>query len=318
MTTDTSAGDALADDYVLPFSTDRSRVLGRLVRLGPLADDILKRHDYPAPASEVLGQALALTSMLGSTLKFDGNLIIQTSTDGPLGLLVVNFEAPGRLRGYASVDRDAIEALAGDQLDHARLLGNGHMALTIDPGGSMDRYQGIVALEGADLSVAANGYFRQSEQLPTFVRLAIARHHSGTSGDGDWHWRAGGIMVQYVSPIGGCPPGDEDEGGNVAWLLGEHEEDWQRVSMLAETVEDHELLDPTLPPERLLYRLFHEEGVRASPPVPLESFCRCSRERVETFLATFKGDDIHDMKDADGKVAITCEFCNSVYKFEAA
>jgi molecular chaperone Hsp33 len=318
MTTDTTAGDTLADDYVLPFSTDRSRVLGRLVRLGPLADDILKRHDYPAPASEVLGQALALTSMLGSTLKFDGNLIIQTSTDGPLGLLVVNFEAPGRLRGYASVDRDAIEALAADQLDHARLLGNGHMALTIDPGGSMDRYQGIVALEGADLSVAANGYFRQSEQLPTFVRLAIARHHSGTSGDGDWHWRAGGIMVQYVSPIGGRPPGDEDEGGNVAWLLGEHEEDWQRVSMLAETVEDHELLDPMLPPERLLYRLFHEEGVRASPPVPLESFCRCSRERVETFLATFKGDDIHDMKDADGKVAITCEFCNSVYKFEAA
>mgnify|MGYP001555881222 FL=1 len=318
MTTDTTAGDTLADDYVLPFSTDRSRVLGRLVRLGPLADEILKRQDYPAPASEVLGQALALTSMLGSTLKFDGSLIIQTSTDGPLGLLVVNFEAPGRLRGYASVDRDAIEALSADKLDHARLLGNGHMALTLDPGGSMDRYQGIVALEGADLSVAANGYFRQSEQLPTFIRLAIARHHSGTSGDGDWHWRAGGIMVQYVSPIGGRPPGDEDEVGNVAWLLGEHEEDWQRVSMLAETVEDHELLDPTLPPERLLYRLFHEEGVRASSPVPLESFCRCSRERVETFLATFKGDDIHDLKDADGKVAITCEFCNSVYKFEAA
>jgi len=318
MTTDTTAGDTLADDYVLPFSTDRSRVLGRLVRLGPLADEILKRHDYPPPASEVLGQALALTSMLGSTLKFDGNLIIQTSTDGPLGLLVVNFGAPGRLRGYASVDRDAIEALAADELDHARLLGSGHMALTIDPGGSMDRYQGIVALDGANLSVAANGYFRQSEQLPTFVRLAIARHHSGASGDGDWHWRAGGIMVQYVSPIGGRPPGDEDEGGNVAWLLGEHEEDWQRVSMLAETVEDHELLDPTLPPERLLYRLFHEEGVRASPPVPLESFCRCSRERVETFLATFKGDDIQDLKDADGKVAITCEFCNSVYKFEAA
>ena len=184
MTTDPTAGDILADDYVLPFSTDRSRVLGRLVRLGPLADDILKRHDYPTRASEVLGQALALTSMLGSTLKFDGNLIIQTSTDGPLGLLVVNFEAPGRLRGYASVDRDVIEALAGKELDDGRLLGSGHMALTIDPGGSMERYQGIVALEGSDLAVAANGYFRQSEQLPTFVKLVIARHHSGTSGGG--------------------------------------------------------------------------------------------------------------------------------------
>ena len=173
------------------------------------------------------------------------------------------------------------------------------------------------SLDGAGLTVAAHSYFRQSEQLPTFLHLAIASAIR-TAGDGEWHWRAGGIMVQYVSPVGGRPPEDDDDGGNAAWLFGEHEEDWQRVSMLAETVEDHELLDPTLAPERLLYRLFHEEGVRAGTPVPLESFCRCSRERVETFLATFKGDDIQDMKDEDGKVAITCEFCNLVYKFEAA
>jgi molecular chaperone Hsp33 len=319
MTTERPSLHASTDDFVLPFSTDRSRALGRLVRLGPVADEILKRHDYPAAASEVLGQALALTSMLGSTLKFDGNLIVQTRTDGPLGFLVVNFEAPGRVRGYASVDAADVEQLAGEGgLDQGRLIGNGHLALTIDPGGSMDRYQGIVALEGDDLSTAANVYFRQSEQLPTFVRLAIARHHSGPSGDGDWHWRAGGIMLQYVSPVGGHPPDDDDERGNVAWLLGEHEEDWQRVSMLAATVEDHELLDPTLAPERLLYRLFHEERVRAGQPVPIETFCRCSRERVATFLQTFAGDDISDMKDADGKVAITCEFCNSVYKFETA
>ncbi len=315
MTADQSAFGTLSDDYILPFSTDRSRAMGRLVRLGPLADEILKRHDYPEPASEVLGQALALTAMLGSTLKFDGNLIVQTSSNGPLGMMVVNFEAPGRLRGYASVDAEALAAFKGDDPGHGRLLGSGHLALTIDPGGHMDRYQGIVSLDGTGLTVAANSYFRQSEQLPTFLHLAIARHH--TAGDGDWHWRAGGVMVQYVSPVGGRPPEADDDSGNAAWLVGEHEEDWQRVSMLAETVEDHELLDPTLAPERLLYRLFHEEGVRAGQPVPLESFCRCSRERVETFLATFKGDDIHDMKDDDGKVAITCEFCNSVYKFEA-
>ena len=159
-------------------------------------------------------------------------------------------------------------------------------------------------------------YFRQSEQLPTFVRLAIARHYSGVGGDGGWHWRAGGIMVQYVSPVGGRQETDEDEGGNVQWLLGEREEDWQRVSMLASTIEDHELLDPTLSPERLLYRLFHEEGVRAGAPLPLAGFCRCSRERVENFIATFEGEDISGMLDDQGKIAITCEFCNEVYRFE--
>ena len=125
-------------------------------------------------------------------------------------------------------------------------------------------------------------------------------------------------MVQYVSPVGGRQEDDEDEGGNANRLMGEREEDWQRVSILAASVEDHELLDPTLSSERLLYRLFHEEGVRASKPQPLETFCRCSRERVETFIATFQGDDISEMQDADGKIAITCEFCNEVYRFEPA
>lgn len=307
---------AHADDYVLPFSTDKSRALGRLVRMGPLADEILKRHDYPDAVSEVLGQALALTAMLGSTLKFDGNLILQTQTDGALGFMVSNFEAPGKLRGYASFDDERRAEVDNAGRDYGALLGNGHLALTIDPGGYMDRYQGIVSLEGNDLSEAANSYFRQSEQLPTFVRLAIARHHSGASGDGDWHWRAGGIMVQYVSPVGGRQDDDEDEGGNANWLLGEREEDWQRVSILAASVEDHELLDPLLSSERLLYRLFHEEGVRASEPQPLQPFCRCSRERVETFISTFQGDDIADMTDSDGNIVITCEFCNQVYKFE--
>ncbi|MFT5507388.1 MAG: molecular chaperone Hsp33 [Hyphomicrobiaceae bacterium] len=315
MTAQTTPG-VLTDDYVLPFSTDKSRALGRLVRLGPLADGILKRHDYPDAVSEVLGQALGLTAMLGSTLKFDGNLILQTQTNGALGFMVSNFEAPGKLRGYASFDEERRAEVDAEQRDYGALIGHGHLALTIDPGGYMDRYQGIVSLDGNDLSDAANMYFRQSEQLPTFVRLAIARHHTGAAGDGDWHWRAGGIMVQYVSPVGGRQEVDEDEGGNANWLLGERDEDWKRVSILAASVEDHELLDPTLSSERLLYRLFHEEGVRATEPLPLEPFCRCSREKVETFISTFQGDDIADMHDNDGKISITCEFCNEVYKFE--
>lgn len=314
----TPTTEILGDDYVLPFSTDKSRALGRLVRLGPLADEILKRHDYPEAVSELLGQALALTGMLGSTLKFDGNLILQSQTDGPIGLLVANFEAPGKLRGYASFDAERRAEIDAQSRHHGALLGNGHLALTIDPGGYMDRYQGIVSLKGQDLSAAANTYFRQSEQLPTLVRLAIARHHGGAEGDGEWHWRAGGIMVQYVSPVGGRQPDDEDEGGNANWLIGEREEDWQRVSMLAATVEDHELLDPTLSPERLLFRLFNEEGVRASAPLALETFCRCSRERVETFISTFQNDDIDGMLDETGKIAITCEFCNEVYRFDPA
>ena len=315
MTAQTTPG-VLTDDYVLPFSTDKSRALGRLVRLGPLADGILKRHDYPDAVSEVLGQALGLTAMLGSTLKFDGNLILQTQTNGALGFMVSNFEAPGKLRGYASFDEERRAEVDAEQRDYGALIGHGHLALTIDPGGYMDRYQGIVSLDGNDLSDAANMYFRQSEQLPTFVRLAIARHHTGAAGDGDWHWRAGGIMVQYVSPVGGRQEVDEDEGGNANWLLGERDEDWKRVSILAASVEDHELLDPTLSSERLLYRLFHEEGVRATEPLPLEPFCRCSREKVETFISTFQGDVIADMHDNDGKISITCEFCNEVYKFE--
>ena len=309
--------DAHGDDYILPFTTDKSRALGRLVRLGPLVDDVLQRHDYPSAVSQVLGQALALTGMLGSTLKFDGNLIVQTQTDGALGFMVTNFEAPGKLRGYASFDAERCAEVGEALPHHGKLLGAGHMALTIDPGGYMDRYQGIVGLANHDLSDAANSYFRQSEQLPTFVRLAMARRQVADGGDRAWHWRAGGIMVQYVSPVGGRESdGGEDDGGNANWLVGERDEDWQRVSMLAATVEDHELLDPTLSPERLLYRLFHEEGVRASQPVALQSFCRCSRERVATFISTFKGDDINGMLDDDGKIAITCEFCNNVYRFE--
>ena len=321
-TPDAGGGTLLADDYVLPFSTDKSRALGRLVRLGPIADEILKRHDYPAGASEVLGQALALTGMLGSTLKFGGNLILQTQTDGGLGFVVANYEAAtadaagGKLRGYASFDAARRAEVDQPGQDHGALLGSGYMALTNDPVGYMDRYQGIVSLDGDVLSTAANTYFRQSEQLPTFVRLAIAKHYSGAAGDGEWHWRAGGIMVQYVSPVGGRQDADEDSGGNMQWLLGEREEDWQRVAMLASTVEDHELLDPTLSPERLLYRLFHEEGIRANTPVQLASFCRCSRERVETFISTFEGEDIADMLDEQGKIAITSEFCNEVYRFE--
>ncbi len=308
------------DDMVLPFQTAMSGVSGKLVRLGPLVDRILSGHDYPEPVSTVLGQALALTGLLGTALKFNGRFIVQTKTDGPLNFLIADFEAatadqPGGLRGYAAYDAAKTAALTETApKNQSALLGSGHLAMTIDPGNQMDRYQGIVSLSGDDtLETAALTYFRQSEQLPTFLKLAVARHYSAATKS--WHWRAGGLLIQYVSPEGGherAVPSGEDVDMR---LLGEDTDDWQRAVILARTVEDHELLDPMLAPERLLYRLFHEEGVRGHDPIRLAPYCRCSRERVENFLKTFGNAELADMREADGAVAVTCEFCSSTYRF---
>jgi len=302
------------DDLIMPFRTERSGVFGRVVRLGPGIDSILNRHDYPEPVSRVLGEAVALTALLGSSLKFDsaynGRLILQTKTDGPINLLVVDFEEPGRVRAYASFDEEKVKALGrGARDEPGLLLGTGHLAMTIDPGGHLDRYQGIVALDGCGLSEAAHTYFRQSEQIPTYLRLAVARHFAA----GSWQWRAGGLLVQYVPPVEEGATSDDE---NEEVLLGEDDERWMSARILAETVEDHELLDPTLTPERLLYRLFADEGVRAFPAVGLEERCRCSRDRVTMLLGSFGSEELQDMREADGAITVTCEFCNSKYRFE--
>ncbi len=310
-------GQTSGDDIVLPFRTARSGVIGRLVRLGASVDTILSHHDVPDPVAETLGEAVALTALLGTALKFDGKLIVQTKTDGILDFLVVNFEAPGRVRGYVRCDKARFaKSSSNGGMAEGALLGHGHLAITIDPGEDMERYQGIVALEGGSLAEAALTYFQQSEQLPTFIRLALARHYqAGTGGaPGAWHWRAGGLMLQNLAVDGGKPnasePGDDDIG-----LLGEDDDDWERTRLLAETVEDHELLDPMLAPERLLYRLFHEEGVRALPVTPIEAYCRCSRERVAAFLKSFGAADLADMHEPDGGISVTCEFCSKTYRF---
>jgi molecular chaperone Hsp33 len=289
--------------------------MGRLVRLGPAVDTILSRHAVPAAVSQTLGEAVALTAMLGTALKFAGKLIVQTKTDGIVDFLVVNFEAPGRVRGYVRYDKTRFPASGRNGgVDQGTLLGSGHLAITIDPGEDMERYQGIVALSGEDLGGAALAYFRQSEQLPSFLRLAVARHYRAGENGGEWQWRAGGLMLQNLARAGGKPgasAADEDD----ERLLGEADDDWERTRLLAATVEDHELLDPTLPPERLLYRLFHEEGVRALPPAPVEAFCRCSREHVEAFLRSFGAADLADMREPDGGISVTCEFCTATYRF---
>lgn len=286
-----------ADDFVLPFQIESSGARGRLVRLGPAIDSVLTKHDYPEPVSKLLGEALALTAMLGAALKFDGKFILQTSSDGPVNFLVAHYYAPGEIRGYASHDEEAFSPEA----QAVKVLGSGHLAMTIDQGPETDRYQGVVPLEGDTLSEAADLYFRQSEQLPTFIKIAVARHYEA----GTWSWRAGGLMVQRLTEEGGTP---KDNGHDL-------EDAWRRAHLLAATVEDHELLDPTLAPERLLYRLFHEERVRAFDATPISAFCQCSRERVEQMLASFSAEDVIDMAE-QGRVKVTCEFCRSEYDLD--
>jgi molecular chaperone Hsp33 len=310
---DEARGHTLPDDnLVLPFRTVTSGVGGRVVRLGSVVDAILSRHAYPEPVSHALGESLALVAMLGAAMKEQAKFILQTKSDGPLGFLVADCESPGKVRGYASFDKAnaALAAIRG-RGDQGVLLGKGHLAMTIDPGGEGDRYQGIVALERQTLAEAADTYFCNSVQLPTFMRLAVARHYGATGSNGErgWRWRAGGLLVQRL--------GREEREIAAGDDNPDEDEDWNRVRHLAATVEDHELLDPMLSPERLLYRLFHEEGVRVTPATALAAACRCSRERIAMYLEQFGAKELADMREPDGGMTATCEFCSRQYKFAA-
>jgi molecular chaperone Hsp33 len=301
------------DDAVLAFEVDALDLRGRLTRLGPALDEILHKHDYPPSVGKLLGEAIVLTTLLGSSVKFEGRFILQTRTDGPVSLLIVDFRAPERLRAYARYDATRLE----DGLTSGELLGKGHLAMTIDQGAEMSRYQGLVALDGGSLEDAAHEYFLRSEQIPTRVRLAVGEEMRGGEG-GKLRWRAGGIMLQFLPKAperakqADLHPGDAPE-GTVRHSVPD-DDAWVEGQSLISTVEDVELIDPDLSGERLLYRLFHERGVRVFTPQPLRAQCSCSREAVSSMLKSFTPNDRADMVK-DGKVVVTCEFCSSVYEF---
>jgi len=302
----------------MPFDIKPLGVRGRVVRLGGVLDDILNRHDYPMAASAVLAEAVALVAMFGAMLKFDGKFILQTSTDGPVSMLVADFVSPDQIRGYARVDVDALERLqANGTVTAQSIIGNGHLALTVDQGEDMERYQGIVGLQDATLSDAAHGYFRQSEQIPTLLRLA-AGPLVGRASQLD-KWRAGAIMIQHLPEDGGVSPmqvysGDDPSGNGEPEV--DEDDNWRKAKLLLETVEDHELIDPLLSSERVLYRLFHEDGVTVYPELKLRRYCSCSADRLKDILATMPDDDKAHMAD-DGKIEVKCEFCSASYRFEA-
>ncbi len=297
----------------MPFEIKPLGVRGRIVRLGNTVNDILHRHNYPAPVSAVLAEAVALTAMLGSALKFDGKFILQTKTDGPLDMLVADFVSPGGVRGYAHYDRDA--GLAG--LTPHALTGAGHLAMTIDQGEEMERYQGIVPLGSATLTDAAHTYFTQSEQIPTRLRLSAGPLMGRGAGAEDV-WRAGAIMVQHLPREGGSSPIAISSGDAPPGAIEEvvENDDWVKARLLLDTVEDHELLDPMLSPEELLYRLYHEDGVTVYPVIPLERHCTCSRQKISDMMQQFSEDDRNHMTE-NGEIKVTCEFCSTTYSFTA-
>lgn len=305
------------DDAVLPFEVAPLDLRGRLTRLGPALDDLLAKHDYPAPVAKLLGEAIVLTTLLGSALKFDGRFILQTQTDGPVSLMIVDFRAPDQMRAYARFDAERL--VAG--LDSAALLGKGHLAMTVDQGPDMSRYQGLVALDGGTLEDAAHEYFLRSEQIPTKVRLAVGEEWRGGEEGGPKHrWRAGGMLLQFLPKASDrmqrdLHAGDVPEGVTID--TAPEDDAWVEGQSLISTVEDVELIDPDLSGERLLYRLFHERGVRVFAPSPLRAQCSCSREAVSGMLKSFEPQDRADMVK-DDKVVVTCEFCSSVYEFTPA
>jgi molecular chaperone Hsp33 len=293
------------DDVIQPFQLDPFALRGRLVRLGPTVDRILAQHDYPEPVATLLGEAITLAVLLAGALKYDGVFTLQTKGDGPVRLLVADVKTDGAVRGYAQFDAKRLGEItpgdrdAGESPSVPELLGSGYLAFTVDQGEDTERYQGIVAITGATLAECAQHYFRQSEQLQAGLKLAVAR--AGEEGT----WRAGGLMLQRVPPEGGRK------------RIGDGVEDaWRRVMVLMSTTTPEELVAPDLSPRRLLWRLFHEEGVRVYETHPVEARCRCSRERIAGILKAFPVDEIDEMKK-EAVTTVTCEFCNTRYDFAA-
>jgi molecular chaperone Hsp33 len=284
-------------DLLRPFQLERSHLRGRLVRLGGTVDYVLKAHDYPAAVSDLLGQLLVLAGALAGGLKFDGRFSLQIRADGPVRLLVADCTNGGEMRGYASFDAERVAEVAGDEPPMA-LLGGGLLALTVDQrasGGEVS--QGIVELGGDTLADCMLNYFHRSEQVRTGIRVAVGRDPVTD------RWHAGAIVMQAL------PAPDQRQ-------LPEAEDDWRRAMVLLGTASDEELLDPLLRPDDLLFRLFHEDGVRVFTPLALNPGCGCDEERVWNMLASFPLDDLEGMRQEDGGITVTCQFCSRVYRFD--
>jgi molecular chaperone Hsp33 len=310
-----SSDERSAHDGALPFQLDALGVRGRLVRLGPSLDAVIERHGYPLAVARPLAEAMVLCAALATSLKYDGIFTLQISGDGPIRLLVTDLTTDGALRGYAQFDswKLAVALGAGHKGAPAggdapegyvpKLFGRGRLAFTVDQGRHTQRYQGVVPLEGATLADCAHTYFRQSEQLPTGIKIAARR----TSEDGTAHWRAAALMVQQMP---------EFDAGRIDVDREQREDDWRKAVILMASATEAEMLDPKLPAMTLLHRLFHAEQPRLFARRPFVARCRCSRERIDRVLRSIKREELDDLRDKTGRVAVKCEFCSTEYTYD--
>ena len=291
--------DIVVPRGVTPFHLPGRPVRGRLVRLGPLATALLGRHDNHPAVTRLTGEALALAAGLSSALKYRGSFSLQAKGDGPISMLLADCTEAGALRGYARADAEKLAALLAESPEPtaAQLLGEGYLAFTVDQGGDMDRYQGIVSIEGDSLSAMALHYFRTSEQTQYDVHLACDHTAEG--------WRAAALILERVAGEGGVDPELDQATSDDAWLT---------ATTLAATLTDAELLDGALTPEALIWRLFSAEGVAVDRPRALAYGCRCSRAKLSGILESFGSDDLDDMV-VDGAIVMTCEFCRYDFRF---
>lgn len=284
-------------DRVLPFQIEHQDVRGRIVRLHGALGQILAAHSYPAVVAQLLGEALVLTALVGSVLKGEGKITVQARAKGAIRMLVCDFTGNGSLRGYADFDADALALLPSDPTLDELFGAEGYLALTLDTQPDNERYQGIVPLAGAHLAEAAAAYFESSEQIPTAVRLAV--RFDGLK----QQWLAGGLLIQHL------PRGEI--GGERREVVRENDEDgWRRADVLAKSVTFEELTDPDLALETVLYRLFHEDGVRVFADKPVTRGCTCTPERLRAILKQFSPEDLADMVTDSGAVQMTCAFCS--------
>jgi molecular chaperone Hsp33 len=284
------------DDMVAAFQIEGAPARGRYARLSDLTiDPVLRRHDYPRPVALMLGEALTLAALIGSLFKGGERLTIQAEGEGDVPLLVAEYSEPGILRGYAKIEKAARARLAEmNSAPPGLLLGAGALVMTLDHAEGA-RHQGVVPLEGDTLAQCAEAYFAQSEQIPTRIKLAVGEHYERGSRAA---WRSGGALLQQVA--GDVTRGDTDDA-------------WNRAELLFATLTDAELLDPELGADRILYRLFHEDGVRMGEPAALSERCRCNRERLTALLSRFDPVEMADMIEPDGLIHAHCEFCSRLY-----
>lgn len=302
------------DDVVLPFQIEASALRGRAVRLGVALDTILHRHAYPRPVAEALAEALAIASLLAATLKFDGVFTLQTKGDGPVRLMVADVTSSGHLRGYAQFDEARVKALGEGTPSVPKLFGAGYLAFTVDQGEAAERYQGIVELDGATLAECAHHYFRQSEQFEAGIKVAVAA--TPAPGDGAvLNWRAGALMIQRLPPEDAQGSAEGGEKAIDAAKREAEEEGWRRAMILMGSAKSAELVDPDLPPWKLVDRLFLAEGVAIYRPLELKHVCRCSPARMRGALRSIPRAEIEELRDPDGAVRMTCEFCNTTHAF---